>query len=153
MHTPERQQILDAMEPGQSYTPTEIAVLINKTPNAVTRLLIKLMRYGMVKKTAYGRYVLPDIAPSDPPGTKPANRGVYVLKCNNMYKIGWSGDVASRVSALRIAMPYEATIVHMIKADDAPQLEAKLHERYAAKHIRGEWFALDVFDVDEILSM
>ena len=54
----ERRQIYDVLEAaGIAMTPTEIALEISKTPEAVKKLLGRLVQDKLVEKTSYGRYM------------------------------------------------------------------------------------------------
>ena len=54
--TPERLDILAAMESGQSYTPTAIAEALGKERSSVTQMMQKLVRSGHLLQRTYGRY-------------------------------------------------------------------------------------------------
>lgn len=71
---------------------------------------------------------------------------------NNFYKIGISNSPAYREKTLQSEKP---TIV-LIRSKRFPKrkiaeiLEKTLHNSYINKRIRGEWFALDMEDVNDI---
>jgi hypothetical protein len=67
---------------------------------------------------------------------------VYILKCNEFYKIGSTSDLRRRLIALRTGNPYPITLIHSY---DVPvSSEAALHDLLSeiGCHERGEWFKL-----------
>lgn len=155
--TPERQQILDLLSDGGSHSPDQIAATLGKKPNSINKLMLKLLDNGLVYQPSYGAYALPStdsdpVVPQDVPRIH-ADPGVYVLRNGPYYKIGKSRNVAWRVQQLKVALPQETFHVHTIETDEPDELERQLHLRYAAKRVRGEWFELDMFDVDELCEM
>jgi DNA-directed RNA polymerase subunit RPC12/RpoP len=66
-------------------------------------------------------------------------------------KIGSSKTPQSRVKQLQTGNPEQLTLFAVIPAD----VEKELHSRFSAYRIRedGEWFKLDIRDVDNILSL
>ncbi len=72
---------------------------------------------------------------------------VYLLKSGKHFKIGFTKSVARRKYELDIQLPERAKLVHEIKTDDPPGIEAYWHKRFAAKRKRGEWFTLSAKDV------
>ena len=78
---------------------------------------------------------------------------VYVFEAENrLYKIGKSFDPNQRVARFN-SLPVAVTLIHQIESTDAGWLERKLHRQFAAKRVRGEWFALTAEDVAELARM
>jgi predicted XRE-type DNA-binding protein len=65
---------------------------------------------------------------------------VYCIgeRAGSLVKVGYSADPLSRLNKLRADNPREIRLLGVIAGDTA--LEAQLHERFAALHVRGEWF-------------
>lgn len=79
---------------------------------------------------------------------------VYLINMNNeFYKIGYASDVTARFGSIQTSTPYKLELIHVIISQDAPRLEHILHQRYAAKRDRGEWFRLEEGDIIEIRSI
>lgn len=74
---------------------------------------------------------------------------VYIISNGQgLYKIGWTGDhVEKRLRALQVGSPHRLEVVYTERSSDAETLERQFHERFAAKHFRGEWFQLDPDDL------
>lgn len=79
------------------------------------------------------------------------NKGyVYLLGGNGYYKIGCSQHKMSRAREVGSHLPFETEIVLTIPTDNRFYLEKKIQEKYSEKKIRGEWFGLNQFDIQEI---
>lgn len=72
---------------------------------------------------------------------------LYLIRCQQYYKIGVASDVQSRLAQLSTGNPFELEPVTVCGFDNASAVETVLHQRFASKRTRGEWFALDADDV------
>src|SRR5215210_1351350 len=72
---------------------------------------------------------------------------VYLLKFGRFYKIGRTNAVGRRERELAIQLPERAVVIHSIKTDDPPGIEAHWHARFKDKRKNGEWFELSASDV------
>jgi hypothetical protein len=66
---------------------------------------------------------------------------VYFIECAGYVKVGvTSGELATRVSELRVGCPFELTVLGSTPGDAA--LERAIHAELEADWVRGEWFRL-----------
>ena len=63
-------------------------------------------------------------------------------------KIGRSNAAGRRKYELAIQLPEKAVKIHEIRTDHPAGIEAYWHNRFAAKRQGGEWFDLNVSDVN-----
>ena len=85
--------------------------------------------------------------------TRRKNQGhVYFLKCNdtNLYKIGYSASVKNRIQDIKRGSPTEIDVIGYVASDDCYTDEKVFHELFGEKRVKGEWFALDDDDINNI---
>ena len=84
---------------------------------------------------------------------KPLPGYVYLLKADRWHKIGRTMNPDQRLDKLATIPPFPTEVICMIQSDDHAALETELHERFAGKRVRGEWFLLDEDDVEFVKSL
>jgi hypothetical protein len=67
---------------------------------------------------------------------------IYVIQCGEFHKIGYTSGrrVEPRLKALQTASPHKLTLVDVWPGDEKE--EHAMHERFADRRVRGEWFRL-----------
>lgn len=80
---------------------------------------------------------------------------VYLLKMVNgdYYKIGRTKNYQNRLETFGVKLPFSVEYEYIIQTKDMYALESELHQRFAAKRVNGEWFALSQVDIDYIKSL
>jgi transposase-like protein len=67
-------------------------------------------------------------------------------------KIGITKNLVARIAAISSSCPQDIELLGYFESEHAYVHERKLHERFAHKHIKGEWFDLDEDDIHLILN-
>jgi hypothetical protein len=78
---------------------------------------------------------------------------VYILRdieVSGFYKIGRTKHIGQRLNKFGVELPFRTEVVHLIQCTDEVRAERTLHERYATKRKRGEWFDLSDSDIQAI---
>jgi hypothetical protein len=82
----------------------------------------------------------------------PENGYVYFVQDDRgRVKIGKSKDIKSRMGEYT-KLPFEPKLLHVLKSRDYNTTELLLHEYFADKRIRGEWFSLTKEDIRKVKS-
>jgi hypothetical protein len=79
---------------------------------------------------------------------------IYFVKerLNGYVKIGRSQDLEKRFQIFAVKLPFEIQLFHYIKTYNFEKIELELHEYYASKRAKGEWFKLNEEDIKNILA-
>lgn len=82
------------------------------------------------------------------------NSSIYILNIegSNYYKIGVSQNVKRRVSDISSAMPFKVVVLYNQKEDKAYDKEEYLHQLFAERYVKSEWFNLTDDDVYLLMS-
>ena len=72
---------------------------------------------------------------------------LYLIKCQQLYKIGITNDIKSRLAQLSTGNPFELSVVRVFGYDNAEIVERAVHQRFSSNRKRGEWFELDENDL------
>jgi hypothetical protein len=74
---------------------------------------------------------------------------LYLVQCNECFKIGVAGNVEARLVALQTGNPYQLVVRSCYEYENASTVEQSLHQKYASKRVSGEWFQLDSADLTQ----
>lgn len=72
------------------------------------------------------------------------NRYIYIVKCNEYYKIGIADKPTDRFYQLQNGNPYKLELIatYEIARKHIKRLEDRFHRAFQKWNIRGEWFLL-----------
>lgn len=71
----------------------------------------------------------------------------------SLYKIGVSGNFARRFKDLAASSPLPLLTVKYARCDNPHLLESRLHDLFASRLFKNEWFSLEEADLDTIESI
>lgn len=120
--------------------------------------------FGMHLGSEYCRRHLQQLRQADlceaptPDRTRPERSGwVYFVKSlieHGPVKIGYSRTPDIRIQDLRVASSYPLQLAAVWRSKDARALESKLHRKFRAHKMNGEWFkpSPDLIKLVELLS-
>lgn len=77
---------------------------------------------------------------------------VYLLKSEELYKIGRTIDFESRFKSYITENPYKVDVMHKVKVADYAGVERHLHELMSIYRVKGEWFNLDNLQVSTVIN-
>lgn len=93
--------------------------------------------------------------PDAPPKPFPSGY-VYLIKADTKttpYKIGMSKEIGSRLKAFEVILPFDYKVLHVFPCDNPFKAEKALHDTFASKRGKGEWFDLDESDMFFVQSI
>lgn len=76
---------------------------------------------------------------------------IYFARADNgLIKIGRSYCVEFRLEELNKGLPYDLELLKTIESENCSKREKEFHAKFKDKRIRGEWFALDQSDLEQL---
>jgi hypothetical protein len=75
---------------------------------------------------------------------------LYLIKCNEFYKIGITNDIAERFSELQVGNPYKLALVGLYGFPNALEMETHFHCKFIKQRVLGEWFQLSDSDISSV---
>lgn len=78
---------------------------------------------------------------------------VYLIQAENgLVKIGKTTDVQKRLAALDVGSPVDLKLIAQKQDLFASDLETRLHQEYAHRRVKGEWFNLSKMEIEQIVN-
>jgi hypothetical protein len=78
---------------------------------------------------------------------------VYIIKCQDLVKVGIAASVESRLAALQVGNPYTLEVINSFASPEPALDERRLHCRLAKYHVRGEWFGIPDRVLDKLRTL
>lgn len=81
---------------------------------------------------------------------------IYLVRAitpHNHYKIGLSVDPSSRIESMGVKLPFPIERLHTFPTNNTTLAEKQLHNQYAHKRLRGEWFELSEQEIQNIYAI
>jgi hypothetical protein len=78
---------------------------------------------------------------------------LYIIKCNDFYKIGVANDLGSRLASLQTGNPYPLVVIASFEYPNAGFVERALHQAFAGARALGEWFKLGEADLEKLIIL
>src|SRR5688572_18714460 len=72
---------------------------------------------------------------------------VYIIRLGRHCKIGITKNMRRRMISIQGSNPEHLEIVHTIPTNNMRRAERQIHEQFASRRIRGEWFDLSDDDI------
>ena len=78
---------------------------------------------------------------------------LYLIRCNDYYKIGIANDLQNRLASLQTGNPYPLILEACFGFPNAVVVEKTLHQSFAGVRKIGEWFALGQDDIQRFFTI
>lgn len=78
---------------------------------------------------------------------------LYLIRCNEYYKIGIATELQNRLTSLQTGNPYRLIVEACFQFPNAAIVEKVLHQKFARVRKLGEWFELGSREVYEFVSV
>jgi hypothetical protein len=78
---------------------------------------------------------------------------IYLISSGKYFKIGKTKYISKRFQAFKTIIPNEWNIVHSYKTKNIDEEEKRLHSMFKHKRVIGEWFNLNVSNIEYICSL
>jgi hypothetical protein len=73
---------------------------------------------------------------------------IYIVQCNDLYKVGFSFNPQSRLLQMSVTNPYDLRIIALLHTQDLTNAENYLHWKLKGRHYCREWFQLTDDDIE-----
>ena len=80
---------------------------------------------------------------------------LYIIKCNEFYKIGISYEPYCRIDNMQTSNPFKLELIFKKQFNNVLKIEKELHKLFINKREIGEWFKLsekDLLKIDRLLT-
>ncbi|MND34960.1 hypothetical protein D3C81_212980 [compost metagenome] len=95
----------------------------------------------------------PPVRDASRPSNSPIGGYVYVIRSKLGFKIGKTIHLKARTRLFEVKLPFPISLEHYAWFEDYTYAERSLHITYQSKRLEGEWFDLDVSDLEHIKTL
>ena len=81
---------------------------------------------------------------------------IYIIRCENFYKIGKTQDIEARLSSFNTGNPFPMTLILCSEVEEVDEVEKELHSMACgnkAHIVKGEWYKLCDKVLEQIVRM
>lgn len=77
---------------------------------------------------------------------------IYIINAyrTNFVKIGYTNNLTRRIKEIQIGCPYKLNLIFFLQTKDYKLIEKSLHNKFKQDKIRGEWFNINIKEIDRI---
>jgi len=76
----------------------------------------------------------------------------YIVRCDGIYKIGYTSDIKKRMFHYRSSNPRKVELIFVEEVHEPFKIEQCLIKYFNDKKVTGEWFSLNEKNVAKIIS-
>jgi hypothetical protein len=77
---------------------------------------------------------------------------LYLVRCNDLVKIGITNDVEYRLRTMQTGNPYPLELILQFEYKSAMLVERVLHSKFSKFRVRGEWFRFTDDELETVVK-
>ncbi|GGB73446.1 GIY-YIG nuclease family protein [Shewanella inventionis] len=109
--------------------------------------------FSELGQTEFGKVVGSTPSTRTHSSSNPIKGFVYVIESQYGYKIGKTVNIKNRTQLFSVKLPFSIMLIHYAEFEDYSLAERQMHLNFADKRLEGEWFDLDMSDIEYIKTL